>query len=68
MTIEDKLNERRAYVKAAFAFMAIIPLIALALLYFGIDPSPASAIFSTSAATFSAVIIAHFATTPKDTK
>lgn len=68
MSIQEKLEERRGYVKAAFAFMVLIPTTALGLLMFGIDPSPASAIFATASATFSALIIGHFSTTPKDTK
>ena len=67
MTITEKLNERRGYVKAAFTFLVMIPVSAVVLLITGIDPSPMSTIFSTSAATFSALIIGHFATTPKET-
>ena len=66
MTAAEKLKERRGYIKAAFVFMIVIPTIALGLLLFGIDPSSAGAIFATSSATFSAIIIAHYATTPKD--
>ena len=68
MTLEDKLKERRTYVKASFAFMVIIPAIALVLLAFGIDPSPASAIFATASATFSAIIVGHFISAPRDDK
>ena len=66
MTIADKMVERRKYVKAAFAFMVTIPAVALGLLVFGIDPSPAATIFATASATFSAIIVGHFATTPKN--
>jgi len=65
MTIQEKLESRRGYVKASFAFMIVIPSIALGLLVFGVDPSPAGAIFATASATFSAIIIAHFSTYPK---
>jgi hypothetical protein len=68
MTVEEKLSLRRKYVLAAFIMMCAIPLLSMLMLWFGVDPSPANGIFSTSAATFSALIIAHFATTPKETK
>ncbi len=68
MTKDEKLEERRGYVKAAFVFMILIPSVALGLLVFGIDPSPAGAIFATASATFSAIVIGHFATSPKDDK
>lgn len=64
-TLETKQRARRRYVLAAFIFMCLIPISALVLLVFKIDPSPAAGIFSTSAATFSALIMAHFATAPK---
>lgn len=66
MTLQEKQQLRRDYVKASFVFMIGIPVTALGLIMFGIDPSPASAIFATASATFSAVIIGHFATTPKE--
>lgn len=67
MTIEEKLKERRSYVKASFAFMVILPLVAMGTLFFGIDPSSVSAIFATASATFSAIIVGHMATSPKET-
>lgn len=66
MTVIEKLNERRGYVKAAFIFMVLIPTSALIVTMFGIDVSTISGIFATASATFSAIIIGHFATTPKD--
>lgn len=65
MTLNDKLKARRVYVFAAFIMMCVIPAASLGLLLLDVDPSPASGIFATSAATFSALIMAHFATTPK---
>jgi len=66
-TLNDKIQARRRYVAAAFAMMCIIPAASLGLLLYGVDPSPAAGIFATSAATFSALIIGNFATTPKGT-
>jgi len=66
MNISEKLENRKVYVRLAFAFMMLIPVGALGLILLGVDPSPAEGIFATSAATFSAIIIAHFATTPKE--
>ena len=66
MTKSDKQALRRKYVLVAFIAMVAIPFVSLLLLVFEVDPRPASGIFSTSAATFSALIMAHFATIPKD--
>lgn len=66
MTIAEKQAERRGYIKAAFTFLIIIPAAALAMLIFGVDPSPAATIFATASATFGAIIIGHFATSPKE--
>lgn len=68
MTINEKLAMRRRYVRAAFVMMCCIPVAALCMLALGVDPSPAAGIFGTSAATFSALIVAHFATAPQETQ
>ncbi len=68
MTLEDKQKERRNYVKGSFAFMILLPTVAIVMLMFGVDPSPASAIFATASATFAGVIIGHMATTPTNDK
>jgi hypothetical protein len=67
MTIEDKLKERRRYVLASFLMMCIMPLSAVGLKLYGISVSDLSGIIGTASATFSALIIGHFATTPKNT-
>lgn len=66
MTQEEKLKRRDPYIKGAFAFMIIIPLLAMIMLYAGIDVTPITGIFATASATFGAIIVAHFGTSPKE--
>ena len=66
MTLKEKYEARQRYVKGAFAFMVGIPIASLGLLAYGISPEPASTIFATSSSTFAALILGHFATTPKN--
>ena len=65
-TLGEKQAIRYRMVYGAFTFMMAIPVAAFALIYLGIDPSSAQGIVGTSAASFSAVIIGFFATSPKD--
>ena len=65
-TLGEKQTIRYRMIYIAFAFMMAIPAAAYVLLAFGIDPSSAQGIVSTAVASFSAIIIGFFATTPKD--
>lgn len=65
-TLGEKQQIRYRIVYIALATLVAIPTMALGLLLLGVDPSSASGIFSTSAATLSAIIAAHLATTPKN--
>jgi len=65
-TLAEKHETRSKYVKASFIFMIAFPTAAIGLLMFGIDPSPASAIFATASATFASIIVGNMATVPKD--
>jgi len=67
-TLADKYSTRSKYVKASFVFMVAFPSVAISMLAFGVDPSPASAIFSTASATFASIIVGHMATTPANLK
>jgi hypothetical protein len=66
MTLHDKHIMRNRLVYIAFAFMVIVPIASIGLLLLGISPAPAASIFATASATFGAIIIGHFATSPKD--
>ena len=65
-TLGEKQAIRYRMIYIAFGFMMAIPAAAYGLLAFGIDPSSAQGIVSTAVASFSAIIIGFFATTPKD--
>jgi len=66
LTLAEKQESRRNYVKASFVLMILIPVVTMGLVTIGIDPSSASGIIATASATFSAVIVGHMATSPKD--
>lgn len=65
-TLAEKQKIRYTIVFLAFANIVLMPFMALALLSFGIDPSPAAGIFATAAVTLGAIVIGFFATAPKD--
>lgn len=65
-TLGEKQSIRYRMVYAALGTLILIPMVALGLLFVGVDPSSASGIFSTSAVTLGAVVIGFFATSPKD--
>jgi len=67
-TFTEKQDIRYRMVYIAFGTLVAIPLIALGLLYVGVDPSAASGIFSVSSATLGAIVIGHFSTNIKDDK
>ena len=65
-TLGEKQAIRYRMIYIAFGFMMAIPTAAFGLLWLGVDPSSAQGIVSTAIASFSAIIIGFFATTPKD--
>ena len=65
-TLGQKQAIRYRMIYIAFGFMMAIPATAFILLLVGVDPSSAQGIISTSVASFSAIILGFFATTPKD--
>lgn len=67
-TLEEKQDIRYRMIYIAFSVMVVIPFTAFGLLTFGIDPASAGGIVSTAVASFSAIIIGFFATSPKDDK
>ena len=67
-TLGEKQVIRYRMIYIAFGFIMAVPVAAFALLAFGIDPSSAQGIVGTAIASFSAIIVAFFATSPKDDK
>lgn len=64
MTLEMKQQERRRLVRLSFAMLAAMPLSAT---FMEIAPATLE-LYKISGACFSAVIIGHMGTSPKDTK
>ena len=67
-TFAEKQAIRYNMIYLAFGTLIAIPLLALLLLVIGIDPAPASAIFSTAAITLGGIVVGFFATAIKDDK
>ncbi len=65
-TLAEKQEIRYRLIYIAFGALVVIPIAAFSLLAFGVDPSSASGIVATVAASFSAIILGFFATSPKD--
>ncbi len=65
-TLAEKQEIRYRLVYIAFAALVIIPIAAFGLLAFGVNPSSASGIVATVAASFSAIVLGFFATSPRD--